>query len=165
MPTEDAAAPTSVYLYYDAADRLLYVGVTGRGHQRAREHARSKAWWPLVARAEVQHYPTRERALDEERYLIAYHQPPHNTQGRSATVPRSHRWDVPANFTRTLNGRLSWQKTLDAVDIDALAPAGSSASHHIRRAYFDLLAQNGSVADLRHRLRVLFTPETGAPAA
>lgn len=151
--------PTSVYLYYDKADRLLYVGITGRGHQRAKEHERSKSWWPLVARSEVQHFPTRERALEEESYLIAYHQPPHNTQGRTAALPRSHRRDAPPQFARALNGRLSWQRSLDAVDIDALAPAGSLASHHIRQAYFELLDQGGSVSDLRQRLRALFTSD------
>jgi hypothetical protein len=165
MPGDDTSTPTSVYRYYDDLGRLLYVGVTARGHSRATEHARSKPWWPLVARAEIEHFSTRDRALDEERYLIGYHQPPYNTQGRAASIPRPHRWEVPADFARSVNGRLAWQKTLQDVDIDNLAPAGSLAAHHIRQAYYDLLAQNGSVAELRQRLRALFTPKTDAPAA
>jgi predicted GIY-YIG superfamily endonuclease len=162
MPDDRRPGATSVYLYFDAAGRLLYVGITGRGHQRAREHERSKPWWPLVARAEVQHFSTRKRALEEERYLISYHQPPHNTQGRSSAPLSAHRLDVPYNFVRSLNGRLAWQKTLEAVDIDALAPAGSYAAHHVRQAYFNLLDNGGSVSDLRQRLRALFDPEKSA---
>lgn len=112
----------------------------------------------------MEHFSTRKRALDEERYLISYHQPPHNTQGRDVTPSRAHQWVPDPQFARKINGRLNWQKTLDDVDIDTLAPKGSLASHHIRRAYFDLRTQGGSVADLRQRLRALFTPEKDVSA-
>ena len=70
--------PTSVYLYFDETDILIYVGVTSRGSQRQREHNGDKEWWPYVARQEVRHFPSRETALDEERRLIQKHLPPFN---------------------------------------------------------------------------------------
>jgi predicted GIY-YIG superfamily endonuclease len=72
-------APTSVYLYYDAHDGLLYVGITSRGIRRQREHNADKDWWRFVVRQEVEHYDTRDEALDRERTLIRMYAPPFNT--------------------------------------------------------------------------------------
>jgi hypothetical protein len=57
----------TVYRYYDAAGRLLYVGATGSGYYRAHGHARSgAAWWPLVARGEFEHFATMAEAYSAE---------------------------------------------------------------------------------------------------
>lgn len=74
---------TSLYLYYDKSDFLLYVGITSRGVARNREHDRGKEWWPYVARQEVEHLPSRVAALDRERALIQRHAPPFNVQHNS----------------------------------------------------------------------------------
>jgi len=79
-------SPTSVYQYFQAQGKLLYVGVTGRGLKRSHEHAKSKVWWPLVCGCVVEHYETRKDALARESYLIAAEKPPYNTQGISRTV-------------------------------------------------------------------------------
>lgn len=73
-------SPTSVYLYYDDTDVLIYVGITGRGVTRNTEHNISKDWWGFVSRQEVRHFPSREGALTEERMLIRKHRPPFNVQ-------------------------------------------------------------------------------------
>ena len=73
-----APTPTSVYLYFDALDVLIYVGVTSRGTQRQREHNGDKEWWQFVSRQEVRHFDTRAEALAEERRLIVKHLPPFN---------------------------------------------------------------------------------------
>lgn len=70
--------PTSVYLYFDALDVLIYVGITSRGATRQREHNSDKDWWQYVARQEVRHFDTRPQALVEERRLIEKHLPPFN---------------------------------------------------------------------------------------
>lgn len=74
------STPTSVYLYYDRNDVLLYVGITSRGIVRNSEHNDSKEWWPYVSRQEIRHYPTRDEATDVERSLIRQWRPPFNKQ-------------------------------------------------------------------------------------
>lgn len=70
---------TSVYLYYDSRDVLLYVGITARSVTRNREHNRDKQWWRYVAQQEVEHFPTRLEASRRETELISLHRPPFNT--------------------------------------------------------------------------------------
>ncbi len=82
-PTIAEATPTSVYLYYDHYDFLIYVGVTSRGITRNREHNTTKEWWSFVARQEVEHFASRPEALKRERGLIRGHLPPFNTQHNS----------------------------------------------------------------------------------
>lgn len=85
-----APTPTSVYLYYDHNDFLIYVGITSRGVKRQVEHNASKEWWQFVARQEVEHFDTRPEAAARERFLIETHTPPFNTQhNRAADQVRS----------------------------------------------------------------------------
>lgn len=72
--------PTSVYLYYDQHDLLLYVGVTGRRTMRNMEHASDKEWWQFVTRQKVEHFPDRPAALAREKQLILEYRPPFNRQ-------------------------------------------------------------------------------------
>lgn len=74
---------TSVYIYRDEFGTLIYVGITGRGSARQREHNRSKAWWQYVSTQEVEHYGTRLEALARESELIRTHMPPYNVQQNS----------------------------------------------------------------------------------
>jgi hypothetical protein len=101
---------TSLYRFYDAEDRLLYVGVTSVGPSRWREHEQFRAWWRLVVRSTVEHFDDRPSALAAERAAILAEKPLHNTQGTLARTPRpaiirayrsgsmsersDHRWQV-----------------------------------------------------------------------
>lgn len=69
---------TSVYLYYDDHDTLIYVGITDRGMTRNYEHNLRAEWWPFVARQEVEHYSGRGQAEAREKLLIATWNPPFN---------------------------------------------------------------------------------------
>lgn len=75
---------TSLYRYFDASGRLLYVGITSRRTGRSLQHAMEKDWWGEVARCEWEHYATREEAARRERDAIATEHPRHNVIG----VPR-----------------------------------------------------------------------------
>lgn len=77
MTTPD---PTSVYLYFDSAGILIYVGITSRGINRQREHEKSKPWWGFTNRQEIEHYSSRAEALNREKFLISTYCPPFNTQ-------------------------------------------------------------------------------------
>lgn len=70
---------TSVYQYFDAKGFVLYVGVTARNIRRTQEHAESKDWWPFCVGASIEHYATRDLALQREAQLIKRYLPPFNT--------------------------------------------------------------------------------------
>jgi len=72
-------SPVSVYQYHDRAGVLLYVGVTSRDVRRTQEHAETKQWWRLTTGSAIEHYPTRELALERESELIKRYKPPFNT--------------------------------------------------------------------------------------
>jgi predicted GIY-YIG superfamily endonuclease len=70
--------PTTLYRFYDAAGRLLYVGIAGNPGRRFNEHSRDKAWWSQVARSSMEHFATREEALWAEEVAIKVEQPAYN---------------------------------------------------------------------------------------
>lgn len=74
---------TSVYLYFDKDGVLIYVGITGRGMTRQREHERDKPWWNYTKTQQIEHYASRQEAALREAELILTHSPPFNTQGNS----------------------------------------------------------------------------------
>jgi excinuclease UvrABC nuclease subunit len=76
----DQVKGCSVYLYYAANGRLVYVGVTDRGTRRMHEHADSKPWWPLVAGCAIEHYTSRTAALAREKFVIERYRPVFNVQ-------------------------------------------------------------------------------------
>lgn len=68
-----------LYRFFDATDRLLYLGISLSAAQRAAEHRREKPWWPDVARMEVQHLDCdRMGALEAEKAAIIRERPIHN---------------------------------------------------------------------------------------
>ena len=72
--------PTCVYRFYDAEDRLLYVGVTDAPGTRFADHRR-KSWWKLAVRNTIVWHDRRRDALVEEASAIANERPIHNTAG------------------------------------------------------------------------------------
>jgi hypothetical protein len=70
--------PTSIYKYFDARGILIYVGLTGQGVTRNRQHNSDKAWWPFVASQDVEHFDTRAEAQGREIALIHQFRPPFN---------------------------------------------------------------------------------------
>jgi len=77
----------TVYRYYDAAGRLLYVGLTGQGYGRAHDHRRTAPWWPLVVRGEFEHFADGPEALRHETALIASLAPLYNRADNPGRVP------------------------------------------------------------------------------
>lgn len=69
---------TALYRLYDADDRLLYTGISGKPKVRLRQHAGSKSWWPDVTRHEIEWHADRALAAEAEVETIIAERPLHN---------------------------------------------------------------------------------------
>lgn len=70
--------PTGLYRFYNAADRILYVGISWHPAARFKQHADTKAWWPEVESYELEWHPDRPTAEGVETRLIRKLRPPYN---------------------------------------------------------------------------------------
>lgn len=98
------ATPTELYRYFDDAGVLLYVGISFSTLQRALQHRRDKSWWRYAKTIDIEHYDTRDAALEAERLAIVNERPlcniVHNAPERQLTDP-------PAD-PQDLDGWLRW---------------------------------------------------------
>lgn len=105
----DQAVPTTLYRFYDAADRLLYVGITSVGPNRWGSHEQ-RDWWSLVARVTTEHFPDRSSALAAEQAAIRSEGPKHNivhATPRQPHPPRVYRSHGTGSLVQRQDGR--WQ--------------------------------------------------------
>jgi excisionase family DNA binding protein len=72
---------TTLYRFYDADGRLLYIGISGNPGRRFDQHAQEKNWWVLVARSTMEHFPGRRAAERAEAAAIVREQPLFNIAG------------------------------------------------------------------------------------
>lgn len=84
---------TALYLFYDANDTLLYVGVCFDTEVRWSYHAREKQWWSEVARKEVTWFDNRLGALAAELQIIQSLAPKYNITGIPTSPPEPR--DIP----------------------------------------------------------------------
>lgn len=70
---------TALYRFYDAAERLLYVGITDSVEARFAAH-RDKFWWPEVARHTIEWIDTRQSAEAAEKAAMREERPLWNVQ-------------------------------------------------------------------------------------
>jgi HK97 family phage portal protein len=80
-----------------------------------------------------------------------------NTQQRPAPAPAGGEEPlapvIPISAARSIMGRLSWQKSLDDVDVDTLTHGLDDAAPAIKSAFAAEVAEGGDVASLRERIR------------
>lgn len=69
---------TSLYRHFAADGSLLYVGISMSWPTRTKAHVRDSRWFDLVARVEIERFPTREDALEAERVAIKTERPQFN---------------------------------------------------------------------------------------
>ena len=67
-----------MYRFYDAADALLYVGISRNLVARWAQHEVEKTWWSAVARKTVTMYGSRREAELAEGHAIRSESPLHN---------------------------------------------------------------------------------------
>lgn len=68
----------SLYRFFNAEGRLLYIGITDNPRRRFREHGKTKQWWPQVAVREIVHLPSRVELVAAERAAIIKERPLYN---------------------------------------------------------------------------------------
>lgn len=78
IPVEVTDEPAALYRFYDAAERLLYVGVSRNLATRWGQHETEKSWWPAVTRKTVVMYGSRKEAELAEGRAIRSESPLHN---------------------------------------------------------------------------------------
>ncbi len=61
---------TTLYRYFDAEKRLLYVGISKSALSRLTQHMRDAKWAYAIASIEMEHFSTRRLALEAERRAI-----------------------------------------------------------------------------------------------
>lgn len=83
---------TTLYRFYDAKDRLLYVGISKAPLARLDQHRHDKPWWTDVARMTLEHHATREAASRAEIAAIRSESPMYNVSGLVPMTPQL-RWN------------------------------------------------------------------------
>lgn len=86
MATADPGL-THVYRYFDADDRLLYVGVARQFEARDYVH-RHKPWYASVARVAIEQHESRQAALAAELKAILTEDPAHNVMNKPGAFPK-----------------------------------------------------------------------------
>jgi len=67
-----------LYRFFDQSDVLLYVGITVDPTARFKKHRGDKPWWDQIDHIGLEHFATREEALEAERKAIKSEEPLHN---------------------------------------------------------------------------------------
>lgn len=95
-------APHALYRFWDANDRLLYVGITANPGSRWKQHSKDKPWWHDVTRVTIERYPDRLSVLNAERTAITLERPVHNVvhNGKRYVDPERP-WDLAADILGT----------------------------------------------------------------
>ena len=70
ISTGALAGVQDLYRHFDTADRLLYIGISGRLPVRETEHESGSRWWELIARSAAEPFETRLAVVTAERIAI-----------------------------------------------------------------------------------------------
>lgn len=74
---------TALYRHFDAAGRLLYVGISLCALTRLGGHRAASHWFPEIATVTIEWHPTREAATLAESAAITQERPAYNLAGTS----------------------------------------------------------------------------------
>lgn len=99
---------TSLYRHYNSSDELLYVGISLSALQRLGQHAEHSAWFGSISRVTIEHYETRQLALDAEREAVIRERPLHNVHHKKSAE------EARRNATKELMATAQAKKDLTA---------------------------------------------------
>ena len=89
----DTPERTALYHIFDAADDLLYIGISNSFGRRWHEHSKVQPWWPDMRWQTVRWYDSREEAEAAEKAAIKIENPRYNIRHAvSATQANSTIW-------------------------------------------------------------------------
>lgn len=86
---------TALYRHFAKDGALLYVGISMSWPKRTKSHARDSRWFDQIASVKVEHFPTREAALEAERTAIKAEKPKYNVvhnRGPETTADLDPKW-------------------------------------------------------------------------
>ena len=78
----------ALYRYFDAVDRLIYVGKSGNVASRNSGHIKRSEWIQFAVRSTFERFPTPEELSEAERKAIATEHPIFNIQGNDTPEAR-----------------------------------------------------------------------------
>lgn len=82
--------PTTLYRWFDANGKLLYVGITCDPGARFRTHMDEAQWWAEAVTCRLERYSTRVEALTAELHAIQTEAPTYNLSGRLGRIRAGH---------------------------------------------------------------------------
>lgn len=77
---------TALYRHFDSSGKLLYVGISLSALNRLGQHAEHAGWFGDIATVRIEHFPSREEALQAERMAIISERPVCNIVHRKAMI-------------------------------------------------------------------------------
>ena len=96
----------TLYRYFDAEGRLLYVGVTTGHLGRTLQHSLAALWWTDAASCTLEHFTDEAAMREAERVAIIAERPIHN---RTFSVD----WNSPEERAKRREMRRAWQAEQD----------------------------------------------------
>lgn len=73
-----SAVPTALYRHFNKSGELLYVGISLNTLNRLGQHKKNAHWFSTISNVTIEHYVTREEALQAETKAIQSENPAHN---------------------------------------------------------------------------------------
>jgi predicted GIY-YIG superfamily endonuclease len=83
-------APQILYRFWNADNKLLYVGISQSFLSRMDQHQRTKTWFVEIVNITFEHFATRAEVEAAELRAIKLENPRHNRIGKPDYVPMDH---------------------------------------------------------------------------
>jgi|TARA_R100001530_G_scaffold45811_4_gene34467 excinuclease UvrABC nuclease subunit len=116
----------SLYRHFDGDGELLYVGVSLNAVNRLSQHKVGSGWAGEIKRVDIDHYPTREEALEAETNAIVDENPLHNIRKKvNGRGPEYEPYDLEHRISQAVQSENAIVKNL--VEFDPLYTAPQAA--------------------------------------
>jgi hypothetical protein len=144
-PREKSPEKTSLYRHFNKARALLYVGISVNPLERLRGHRATSHWYEQIEIVTIEHYPTREVALDAEVEAINTEKPLYNIARveKSATKLEQEKIEREEQARRVaeenLHAAAAFEQQLKATQQERQAAAHKQQLEEQERQKLDIL--------------------------